>query len=270
MIIEDSNEKKLQPQRGDMIIEGSDKKKLQPQRGDIIIDMRRIIYIAIITLLFAATANAQSAHKHKRSGDLMYDQGEYGVAEEEYRRANSEKTSATATYNLGNSIFQQERYDEAIRQYEQAAAITDDPLLQSRALYNLGNTYMQSQKFDKSVESYIKALKVDPNDLETKKNLTLALQQLQQQQQEQQQQQQESNEQEENDEEQEQQEQEQEEQEEGKQEEEQEPEPSEESQDELTKEEAEELLRIIEAEDQKVQEKLRKASAKPRKTKKDW
>ena len=233
--------------------------------------MSRIIFIAIITALIVNTTIAQSAHKHKRSGDLMYDQGEYEVAEEEYRRANSEEASATATYNLGNSIFQQERYDEAIRQYEQAAALSDDPQLKSNAYYNLGNTYMQAQKFDKSVESYIKALKVDPDDLETKKNLTLALQQLQQQQQQQQQQQeQESKEQEDNEEEQEQQEQEQQEKQEGDKEEEQEPQPSEESQDELTKEEAEELLRIIEAEDQKVQEKLRKANAKPLKTKKDW
>ena len=230
--------------------------------------MSRIIFIAIITALIVNTTIAQSAHKHKRSGDLMYDQGEYEVAEEEYRRANSEEASATATYNLGNSIFQQERYDEAIRQYEQAAALSDDPQLKSNAYYNLGNTYMQAQKFDKSVESYIKALKVDPDDLETKKNLTLALQQLQQQQQ--QQQEQESKEQEDNEEEQEQQEQEQQEKQEGDKEEEQEPQPSEESQDELTKEEAEELLRIIEAEDQKVQEKLRKANAKPLKTKKDW
>jgi len=236
--------------------------------------MRKLIHVIILTVLFAATANAQSAHKHKRSGDLMYDQGEFNMAEEEYRRANSQDASATATYNLGNSIFQQERYDEAIRQYEQAASLTDDPRLKSNAFFNLGNTYMQSQQFDKSIESYIKALKVAPDDFETKKNLTLALQQLQQQQQQQQQQEQDSEEQNENEEEQEleqedQQQQEQEKQE-GDEEEQQEPQASEENQDGLTREEAEELLRIIEAEDQKVQEKLRKANAKPRKTKKDW
>jgi len=234
-----------------------------------------IVFTLIVTVSFVHVTNAQSAHKYKRSGDLLYDQGEYSAAEEEYRRANSKDASATATYNLGNTIFQQERYDEAIRQYEQAASITDDPQLKSNAYYNLGNTYMQAQKFDKSVESYIRALKIDPEDLETKRNLTLALQQLQQQQQQQEEQQQHEHEgdekmESEEDKEQQDQEQSQMEMETGEEDEKKEPQPSEESKEELTKEEAEELLRIIEAEDQKVQKKLRKANAKPKKTKKDW
>jgi Ca-activated chloride channel homolog len=250
--------------------------------------MSRLLYTMLISALLVTVTNAQSAHKYKRSGDLMYDQGEYEAAEEEYRRANSKKSSATATYNLGNSIFQQERYDEAIRQYEQAAGLTDDPKLKSKAYYNLGNTYMQAQKFDKSVESYIKALKVDPDDLETKKNLTLALQQLQQQQQQEMQHEMEDMDHEMDDmedmedmehemeemehkmEDQEQKEQDPQEMEDGEEEDQEEAQPSEESQDELTREEAEELLRIIQAEDQKVQEKLRKANSKPRKVKKDW
>ena len=226
-------------------------------------------YLTImLPMLFVFNMNAQSAHKHKRAGDLMYDQGEFTVAEEEYRKANSIDESSTGTFNLGNTIYRQERFDEAVSQYEKAAQLADSPEMKSGAYYNLGNTYMQAQQFDKGVEAYIEALKVNPNDIDTKKNLTLALQKMQQQQQQQQQEQQEGEE--GDDEEEQEQEQQQGQQNDEPQQDESEPQKGEEQQEELSKEEAEQLLRIVEAEDQKVQEKLRKSSGDQRKPKKDW
>ena len=226
------------------------------------------VLVVLVGICLPFGLSAQSAHKHKRNADLFYDQGEYTVAEEEYRKANAAEAEAATTYNLANTIYQQERLEEAVRQYEQAAQMADDPGLRAKAYHNLGNTYMQAQQFDKSVESYINALKADPNDMDTKKNLTLALQQLKQQQQQQQQQQQE-NEQEDQEQEQEQQEQEQQQQSQEIEEPEDEQQPQEQQQ-QLSEEEAEELLRIIENEDQRVQGKLRKGDKEKRKPKKDW
>ena len=231
--------------------------------------LRKGTLTLLIIAFFAIAADAQKSHKHRRTGDLFYDQGEYTVAEEAYRKANSAETEAETTYNLGNTIYQQERLEEAVKQFEQAASMAEDPELRSDAYFNLGNAYMGAQQFDKSVESYIKALQSDPDDMDTKKNLTYALQQLkrQQQQQQQQQDQQEKEEKEEQDEEQEEQQQQQQQQQEEQQEEQPQPQPSEQ---ELTEEEAQELLRIIESEDQKVQGKLRKADGEKKKPKKDW
>jgi len=164
--------------------------------------------------------------------------------------------------------IQQERLEEAVVQFENAAEQATDSDLKSDAYFNLGNAYLEAQQFDKSVESYIKALQADPDDMDTKKNLTFALQQLKQQQQQQQQQQQneqskQNEEQEEEQEQQQQQQQQQKEQDEPQQQ----PQPQEQ---ELSSDEAEELLRIIESEDQKVQGKLRKADKGKKKPKKDW
>jgi len=225
--------------------------------------------VLILTIGFVGSLDAQKAHKHKRNADLFYDQGEYTVAEEEYRKANSAESDAETTYNLGNTIYQQERLEEAVKQFEQAASQTNDPQLKSDAYFNLGNAYLESQQFDKSVESYINALRADPDDMDTKKNLTFALQQLKKQQQQQQQQQQDQ--QEKNDEEQEvEQEQQQQQQQQQQPNEEEEQQQPQEQQQELTEEEAEELLRIIESEDQKVQGKLRKSDGEKKKPKKDW
>jgi tetratricopeptide (TPR) repeat protein len=146
-------------------------------------------YITIISvLIFSHTAEAQSQHKQLREGDLMYSQGEYLSAEEAYRKANAREQNAQAQYNLGNAIYQQERYDEAVQHFEAAAQGAKDPLIKSRAYHNLGNTHFRAEALDKSVEAYINALKLNPDDLDTKKNLTMALQKIEQQQQQQQQQ----------------------------------------------------------------------------------
>lgn len=232
-------------------------------------NLHKGVYLVLILCIISTSAlEAQKAHKHRRTGDLFYDQGEYTVAEEEYRKANSADPAAETTYNLGNTIYQQERLEEAVVQFENAAEQATDSDLKSDAYFNLGNAYLEAQQFDKSVESYIKALQADPDDMDTKKNLTFALQQLKQQQQQQQQQQQneqskQNEEQEEEQEQQQQQQQQQEEQDEPQQQ----PQPQEQ---ELSSDEAEELLRIIESEDQKVQGKLRKADKGKKKPKKDW
>lgn len=212
----------------------------------------------------------QSQHKMLRNGDLMYDQGEFLAAEEAYRKASEAKESAQAQYNIGNAIYNQERYDEAVKHFEAAAESASDPQLKSQAFHNLGNTHFKAQALDKSVEAYKQALKLNPSDIDTKKNLTLALQKLQQQQQQQQQQQEGDNQQEQQKEEQQQEQPQQpQDQQQQQQQQEEQPRPQESDQD-LTKEEAEELLRIIDAEDSKVQEKLRKSSGNPAKPKKDW
>ena len=226
--------------------------------------------MALMLMMVTVATFGQSAHKHKRNADLFYDQGEFGEAEEYYRKAGAEKQEAATMYNLGNAIYQQERVEEAVRQFQQAAEMTDDPKLKSQAYYNLGNTYMQAQQFDKGVESYINALKADTEDMDTKKNLTLALQQLQQQQQQQQQQQEEQQDQEQEEQEEQEQQQQQEQQQAEAEDSEQPPQEQQDQQTELSEEEAKELLRIIEAEDQRVQGKLRKADGKKNKPKKDW
>ncbi len=229
--------------------------------------MRSIV--CIVVALFPIALGAQSAHKHLRAGDLFYDQREFNVAEEAYRKANAEDESAQGTFNLGNAIYQQERFDEAVTQYERAAEQASDPKVKAGAYYNLGNTYMQAQQFDKGVEAYINALKADPDDIDTKKNLTLALQQLQQQQQQQQQEQQEQEHGQDEQQDQEQEQQPQQGQDNAPQED-QSPQPDQQEQQNLSREEAEQLLRVVDRDDQKVQEKLRKASGKQRKPKKDW
>ena len=239
---------------------------------------KKYCFFCIAMLLLGSVTFAQTSHKYLREGDSKYIEKDYTAAEENYRKSLQEKSSAQGAYNLGNSIYNQERFDEAIRQYNEAIESSSDNLVKSKAYHNLGNAHFGKQEFDKSIDAYKNALRLNSTDLETKRNLALAQKQLLQQQQQQQQQQQEQNqenseEQEEQQDQQQQQQQQQEQPQDEQQEQQQQGEEEKEEQvqeKELSKEEAQKLLEIMEEEERKVQEKMRKQDAKPNKSDKDW
>lgn len=226
--------------------------------------------IAFVVLPFSS--HAQDDHRLLKKADQSYIKQDFNKAEEDYRKALELKKNQTTTYNLGNAIMEQNRPDEAINYYEEAAKKSEINNLNAKSLYNLGNAYYQKKDFEKSVNAFKQSLKLEPADMDTKKNLTLATRQLiKQQQQQQQQQQNQDKKQDQKD---------------DQQQPNQDPQsgkPQDQKQDQqpqsgeaqpkpegMTKEEAEQLLQYTEREDQRVQQKLTNKSKKNNPPKKDW
>ena len=241
------------------------------------------IFIVILSVLYSSIVYSQSAHKLLQEGDMHYKNEQYELAEEAYRKAKDKGNDDKAAYNLGNTLYEQGRYEEALRQYQNSIGSTTDPEVLSEAYYNLGNAHVQNKKLGEGIEAYKKALELNPNDNDAIANLfnTKLMMQQQQQQQQQKQQDQDQQENQENQENQHQQEQQQEQDQQEQQEEQQdsqegeneseseEQKPQEEKKD-LDKEDARKLLEIIDNEEKKVQEKLRKVNGKGKKPEKDW
>ncbi len=228
-----------------------------------------------ICMLIAMTAglnlSAQKDYLLLRSGDELYQQGKYTDAETMYRKAMEEKQRASSAYNLGNSVYEQNRMQEAAEAYKKAIAGTADPALKSNAYYNLGNTLFQQKNFEESIKAYKEALKLSPEDEEAKKNLTLAMRQLQQQQQQQQKQNQNQEQQQKEQQEKDQQQKDQQQQQQEKQQQQQQQQQrQQEQQEQVGKDEARDILKAIEREDQRVQEKLKKAQGDKAPPLKDW
>lgn len=217
--------------------------------------------------ILAGSSVAQSAHKFLRQGDKSYDGDAYVQAEEDYRKSLEKKSSVQGNYNLGNAIYKQERWDEAAKRYEKAATVADNDLEKALSYHNLGNAYFQQKQYEKSIDAYKSSLRLNPSDLETKKNLAIAQRELQIQKQQQQQQQNQQNQQQKQDKNQDQQQQPDQQQ---QQNQDQQQSQDQEQQQNLSKEEARKLLEIMEQEEQKVQQKLRKAQTKPNRSTKDW
>jgi tetratricopeptide (TPR) repeat protein len=215
-----------------------------------------------------------SAHQRLRNGDQSYRKGDFAKAETEYRKAIDRKPSPKGQYNLGNAIYQQKRFPEAIQHYNAASQTAQVPEDRSSAYYNLGNAQFQAGKYEESINAYKNSLRQNPGDLESKFNLAVAQKKLEQKQKEQQQQQQQKNQNQQNQQQQPQKNQQQQNQQ--NQQNQQQKDQNEKAQAEpdtnqkLSRKEAENLLKIMEDEERKVQSKLKRGFTTPAKSYKDW
>ena len=257
-----------------------------------------IIAYSVLILCTIQTIHSQSSHTLKRSGDLAYTEADYGQAEIDYHKAYEKEKDHKSSFNLGNALFQQERFEEAATYFENAAGMMPDNISKSMAFHNLGNALLKQQKLEESIEAYKKAIRLNPNDSDIKENLLLAKmakkQQQEQQQQEQgeqgeqsQEKQEQNQEQEQQDGEQNQEQQQQQQQDSTQQQQQQDSLQHQQAQEseldstqidssqlipaiKLSKEEAARLLQAAEQEERKVQEKLKRVKSNKKKPSKDW
>jgi len=242
--------------------------------------MKRRFHFSMLTSVILCVAHigwSQADYPWLRNGDQLYVNKAYKDAETAYRKALEEEKQPKTSFNLGNTVYRQNRLPEAVEQYENAISTTKNNDIKADAWYNLGNAHYQNNEYEKSVQAYKESLKLRPADEDAKKNLMLSLRQLHQQQQ-QQQQQQDQQKQEEKDQEQNKDQQppsegdqkENKEQQQSSAQDQSKTDQEKQTREELSKEEAKEILKAIEREDQRVQEKLKKGNAKASPPVKDW
>ena len=110
-----------------------------------------------------------------RTGNKQFDKENYTDAEAAYKKALDKKANMPeATFNLGDAVYEQKRYDEAIKQFQLSAQNNPDPKVKAKAFHNLGNTYLEQRKWPEAINSYKEALKLVDNDKDTKYNLAYA------------------------------------------------------------------------------------------------
>ena len=148
-------------------------------------------YFVIIVILGCISSNIYSQKEKKliRQGTKEYSDQKYGNAEVSYQKASTENPkSHPAKFNLGDALYKQEKYDQAIDHFSELSENNKNKKELASLNHNLGNSYLnktakylKEQKTDsslievnKSIEAYKKALKENPNDRETKYNLGYA------------------------------------------------------------------------------------------------
>jgi len=138
--------------------------------------------------MFAVTAVAQKERKYIRQGNSEFEDANYQNSEVSYRKAVDleEEKSHQPAFNVGDALYKQEKYEDAITQFESIADLELPKEEKAKIYHNLGNSLLQNDKLKESVEAYKKALRNNPNDLDTKYNLAYAQKKLEQEQQQQQ------------------------------------------------------------------------------------
>lgn len=139
--------------------------------------------LVLVAIAGVQTASAQGASKFIRKGNKLYHDQQFTDAEAEYKKALSKDSVSTAgLFNLGNSLYAQKRYGEAMQQYAASAEHSSDSLDQAAAQYNIGNTLSSEKKWQKAIQSYKQTLLRNPSDEDARYNLAYAQQMLKKQQ----------------------------------------------------------------------------------------
>ncbi|PZX14411.1 tetratricopeptide repeat protein [Breznakibacter xylanolyticus] len=213
--------------------------------------MKRYLLIAGI-LIVSTQAFAQQERKHIRKGTSEYTEQKFLESEIEYRKAlDKNPESFEAQYNIGASLYKQQKLDEAMKQFQTLAQTEKDPAKLAQIYHNMGNIYFAADKIDESIDAYKKSLKNNPLDNETRYNL-IAAQKKKKEQENQQQQQQQPQEQEQQQDKQEQQQQQQ------------------QQQNQMNKEDAERLLNAIQQDEDDLQNKRKINAAEKKQIEKNW
>jgi len=146
----------------------------------------KILILTTLALVIAHTTFAQKERKFVREGNGYYTNGlkdtakldtiSFGKAEVAYRRALQIKPDDFHwQFNLANSLYKQAKPDQSATEFEKLADKITVPVEKSMVYHNLGNSLLAQKKFDPSIDAYKKALRITPNDPETKYNLAYAM-----------------------------------------------------------------------------------------------
>lgn len=169
--------------------------------------MKKIILITLFALIATGLSAQKEVRKAIRSGNSAYNDQRYGAAEAEYNKAVKENpASKEASFNLANTYYRQQKWDDAVKEYQHYLTLeNEDPLKMSSAWSNMGNTFLKKKANEKgqaqqaplqpgqqpeqpqqqadnlklSMEAYKNALRLNPGDDETRYNLAVVQKMIQ-------------------------------------------------------------------------------------------
>ncbi|NDV59970.1 tetratricopeptide repeat protein [Bacteroides sp. 519] len=135
---------------------------------------KRYIILTSFLLVFAGLSAQKAERDNIRKGNRAYRDSLFINAEVNYRKALEENPgSAVSMYNLGNTLINQQKYQEAMEQYQMAAKVEKDKMKLSQIYHNSGVLLQASKDYAKAIEAYKQSLRNNPKDDETRYNLAL-------------------------------------------------------------------------------------------------
>lgn len=144
--------------------------------------MRRILRYSLTAFLLALACGvcmAQTDRKEVRSGNRQYKKGNWQNAEIEYRKAQAkDSTSFAAGYNLAGALYREGNFDEAAKTLDRLKEIAPASGRAADYFYNQGNVAVQKKDWKAAVEAYKQSILLNPEDLEAKENYAYAKQML--------------------------------------------------------------------------------------------
>lgn len=138
--------------------------------------MKRLLFAAL-ALIAVLPLSAQDDRRDVRRGNRHFRKDDYGAAEVDYRKAVlKDSLSLKAQYNLASALYRREDYSSAAKSL---AAVETQGELNADYHFNAGDIALAMEDYAAAVESFKRSLILDPSDLEAKENYIYAKKMLQ-------------------------------------------------------------------------------------------
>lgn len=147
--------------------------------------MKSFRYILVVSMLLsvALTASAQVDRHDVRAGNRKFRKDNWKEADISYRKALvKDSTSVAANYNLANTLYRQDNYEEAEKLMKK---IGDNASASANAAdywYNTGDIAIAKKDWQGAVNAFKEALLKNPSDMDAKENYIYAKKMLENQQ----------------------------------------------------------------------------------------
>ena len=147
--------------------------------------MKSFRYILVVSMLLsvALTASAQVDRHDVRAGNRKFRKDNWKEADISYRKALvKDSTSVAANYNLANTLYRQENYEEAEKLMKK---IGDNASASANAAdywYNTGDIAIAKKDWQGAVNAFKEALLKNPSDMDAKENYIYAKKMMENQQ----------------------------------------------------------------------------------------
>lgn len=141
--------------------------------------------VAVMTMLCALslTVSAQVDRHDVRAGNRKFRKGDWKAADISYRKALvKDSTSVPANFNLANTLYRTENYDDAAKTMEKIKDSAPSSANAADYFYNVGDIAIAKKDWQGAVTAFKESLLRNPGDLEAKENYTYAKKMLENQQ----------------------------------------------------------------------------------------
>ncbi len=136
---------------------------------------------SLVLILCCPVFSTAQTNMFLQQGNKLYDQQRYDEASKNYLKAlQKDPNNATGMFNLGNALYQTKHYDSSRKVMATTANAIKDKGGKAAANYNIGNTYMAQRKWEDAITSYKNTLRNNPQDVDAKYNLSYAEQMMKQ------------------------------------------------------------------------------------------
>ena len=144
--------------------------------------------ISVLILLITTNIFGQNKSSLLRDGNKLYSDSLYYESELKYRKSlEKDQDYFKASFNLADAIYKQNRFQESSAIFKALKDKTSDKDMLANIYHNLGNSLLNENKVDEAIAAYKNALRIKPTDQDTRHNLMVAYQKQQDKDQEKQQ-----------------------------------------------------------------------------------